>query len=292
MPPGLLHEQFILPPPALQDVIQYVVLLSVEEGGGPVVRTLLPTFQVVLLINLGPPAYLWHEQPGLTPALPMTGIQVTAPLKRPLHYRLEAGTQLMAINFTLDGFYRLFHVPAEALTQVLTDPDELVAHWPFAQLWQQLAQLAGPTALMHALVAFCLPRLQAREGAQAELMAHLPLLATHRHLNPLKAMAAATHASERTLQQRFQKYLGFSVKEATRFLRFRRLLGQLPAKPGAEPRPDWFQLLEQHGYYDQSHLIHDFAHFLQQSPTQVSWQLLQGDAICFTRSELLNFTPA
>ena len=164
-----------------------------------------------------------------------------------------------------------------------------MAHRPFARLWQQLCLLHDPAQLVQAVVDFSLPLLRARSAPQAELLAQLPLLAQSRHLNPLKVMAAATNVSERTLQQRFQKYLGFSVKEVSRFMRFRRLLAQVAQRETTQEKADWLALLEQHGYYDQSHLIHDFAHFLRQSPTKVAMQLLHGDTICFTRTELLRF---
>ncbi|MDF7811750.1 helix-turn-helix domain-containing protein [Hymenobacter sp. YC55] len=283
---SVLQEQFIVPPRALQQVLQYFVLLTVEEGAAPVVRTLLPTFQIVMLINLGPTAEIWHEGGALVQVHRVDGIVVTAPLKKAFQYRLPENGRVLAVNFTLEGFFRLFQVPVEHLTDDFTDPDDLLPHRPFAQLWQQLRLLHNPTDLVQAIVDFSLPYLRALEKPQAELMAQLPLLAESRHLNPLKVMAAATKVSERTWQLRFQKYLGFSVKEASRFMRFRRLLGKLEQRAVSE-KEDWLALLEQHGYYDQSHLIHDFTHFLQQSPTKVSMQLLQGDAICFTRTELV-----
>ena len=286
MPMSVLQEQFIVAPRALQQVLQYFVLLTVEEGAAPVVRTLLPTFQIVMLINLGPTAEIWHDEGALVQVHQIKSIVVTAPLKRAFQYRLPGGSRLLAVNFTLEGFFRLFQVPVEHLTDDFTDPDELLPHRPFAQLWQQLRSLQNPADLVQAVVSFSLPYLRALEGPQAELMAQLPLLAESPHLNPLKVIASATKVSERTWQLRFQKYLGFSVKEVSRFMRFRRLLGKLEQRELSE-KEDWLALLEQHGYYDQSHLIHDFTHFLQQSPTKVSMQLLQGDAICFTRTELV-----
>ena len=287
MPPSVLREQFIVAPRSLQQVIQYCVLLTVADGAAPVVRTLLPTFQVVLLINLGPTTEIWHNDGALVQVRQLNGIAVTAPLKRAFQYRLPGGSRVLAVNFTLEGFFRLFQVPVERLTDHFTDPDELLPHRPFAQLWQQLCLLQNPAELVQALIDFSLPYLKALEKPQAELMAQLPLLAGSRHLNPLKVMASATKVSERTLQLRFRKYFGFSVKEVSRFMRFRQLLGKLEQRERSE-KDDWLALLEQHGYYDQSHLVHDFTHFLQQSPTKVSMQLLQGDAICFTRTELVS----
>lgn len=99
-------------------------------------------------------------------------------------------------------------------------------------------------------------------------------------------MAPASNVTERAMQLRFRKYLGFSAKEAVRFLRFRRVMADLQHLGPTGSTADWLALLEQHGYYDQSHLIHDFTHFLQQPPAEVARKLLRGDAICFTRTDL------
>lgn len=283
-----LQEQFILPPPAVRQVIQHFILLTVEAGAAPTVRTLLPHFQVVLLINLGPIAEIWSvSEATVVPVRRVQGMVVTGPVKTALQYRLPGGARVLAITFTLDGFYRLFRVPVAELQGQFVDPDSLVEHRGFAQLWEKLQPLQQPAELAQAITNFCLPYLRTPENPQLELVAHLPLLAQSRYLNPLKVMAAASKLSERTLQLRFQRYLGFSAKEVTRFLRFRQVIEVLQQRGGAVAKEDWLALLEQYGYYDQSHLIHDFTHFLQQSPTKVSVQLLQGDAICFTRTELL-----
>jgi AraC-like DNA-binding protein len=100
----------------------------------------------------------------------------------------------------------------------------------------------------------------------------LPLLDTIPYfrdpaVNPAKAVAIDHQLSDRTVQLRFQKYLGFSPKEMVRFIRFKqvlyRLIGQLPGKP-----VDWHELVVRHGYHDQSHLIKDFGHFLGTRPHQ------------------------
>ena len=65
------------------------------------------------------------------------------------------------------------------------------------------------------------------------------------------------------------------------------MLAHLAQRPAAAENPDWFALLDQYGYYDQSHLIHDFTHFLHQSPAEVARQLLADEALCRPHPELL-----
>lgn len=295
MPPATptLREQFLLPPAELRPLVRHLLLLTTVPEATPAVRTLLPNFQVLLLINLGPAGEIWFapEARELVVPQPLHGMQLVGPLKQPMQYRLPGGARVLVVTFTLDGFYRLFQLPADSLTPAaFTDPDTLMAAGNFVRLLEQLRHQPQPAQLVATLAAFCRSYLHPPDAAQAELLGLLPLLSAQPHLNPLRVMAAASRLSERTWQLRFRKYLGFSAKEAGRFLRFRQVvehLRQPAAAAGTPPPPDWFALLNQYGYHDQSHLIHDFTHFLHQSPTQVRAQLLDGDTICFTKTELL-----
>lgn len=288
MAPALIREQFLPLPPLLRPVIQHVVLLSVDAGAAPVVHTLLPTFQAVLLVNLGPGAELWPlGSDPLRAPLRLTTTLLAGPLKTGWQYRLPGGARVLALTFTLGGFYRLFGVPANGLPPGFADPAGLPGP-DFAGLGEQLRPLAHPAQFARAVADFCRPFLRPAEAAQAALLAQLPQLTRPSHLNPLQVMATADQVSERTLQLRFQKYLGFSAKEAVRFLRFRHLLNALRHRePAGDKKIDWFALLERFGYYDQSHLVHDFTHFLHQSPTQTASLLLTGDALCLPQTQLL-----
>lgn len=289
LPLPLVHEQFLLPPTALRPAVRHLLLLTVAREAAPVVRTLLPDFQISLLINLGPAADLWlANKAAVAPGQRLTSLLLVGPLTQPLHYRLPSGARVLVVGFTLAGFYRLFRVPAGQLRGAFTDPDTLVPGGNFARLWQQLQALVTPAQLVAAVASFYRPYLHPAEQAQTELLVQLPQLAKHGYWSPLKSLATTSQLSERTLQLRFQKYLGFSTKELLRFLRFRRVLTtvqqHVQAGSGAL---DWLALLEQHGYYDQSHLIHDFTYFLCQSPRKAVLELRTGTTICVTTTELL-----
>ena len=283
------REQLLAPPPALRPVVQQLVLLTHEAGAPAATHTLWPTFQVTLFFNLGSGAVeLWPAGPGgVVPVQRLVGAGVLGPLKTAWQYRLSGGARVLVVNFTLAGFYRLFRVPVDRLGAGLTDPDDLPGQASFAALGGRLRALPGLPRLGQALAAFCRPYLRPAEAPQAELLARLPVLAHQPHLDPARAIAAASQLSARAVQLRFRKYLGFSAKEVARFLRLRRVLASLAQRPAAAEKPDWFALLDQHGYYDQSHLIHDFTHFLHQSPSEVTRQLLTDESLCLPRAELL-----
>lgn len=289
LPISQVREQFLPPPVALRPAVQHLLLLTTASMAAPVTRTLLPNFEIILLINLGPGADLWlaTEAAG-APRQPLTTMLLVGPLTQPLHYRLPAGARVLVVSFSLAGFYRLFGVPAQQVRGAFADPDALLPGGDFARLWQQLRALAAPAQLLSAVAAFCAPRLRPPEAAQVELLAQLPRLLRRDYLSPLKSLAATSRLSERTLQLRFQKYLGFSAKELARFVRFRRVLATVQQQLRATGQLDWLALLAQHGYHDQPHLIHDFTHFLHLPPSQVARELRAGDAICVTTTELLS----
>lgn len=282
-PLSAVYEEFCAPPASLRPVVQHLLLLT-ASGPAPVVRTILPNFQVLLLFNLGPEAAIWFDD---GPPQRLTTTLVAGPLTTAVQYRLPAQARILVVTLTLSGFYQLFQVPAEHLRGGFIDPDALGTAGAFAQLWERLQVASSPGQLGQLLALFYQSRVRPLSASQSELLAYLPLLKHAGPLGALKAIAAASRLSERALQVRFRKYFGFSAKEATRFLRFRRLLAEVQRAPATQTSPDWLALLEHYGYYDQSHLIHDFTHYLRQPPNKVLVQLRTNEDICFTTSALL-----
>jgi AraC-like DNA-binding protein len=77
--------------------------------------------------------------------------------------------------------------------------------------------------------------------------------------------------SRRWLEKQFIAQVGFSPKEFARIIRFKSLLASIENTPSASSYRDsrifWSTLVEDYGYYDQSHLIKDFHQFTGLSPT-------------------------
>lgn len=71
--------------------------------------------------------------------------------------------------------------------------------------------------------------------------------------------------SRRWIEKQFVTQVGLSPKEFSRILRFTATLKHALI---AAPSVSWTSLLEDYGYYDQSHLIKDFHDFTGQTPVQ------------------------
>ena len=72
--------------------------------------------------------------------------------------------------------------------------------------------------------------------------------------------------SRQHLAARFRAKVGLTPKMYARICRFRRATGALAqAQPHARAT-DWARLAQDCGYFDQSHLIHDFQEFSGSAP--------------------------
>ena len=88
-------------------------------------------------MNLGPPADLWlAQEPAARHRLTSTAL--LGPVKTAWRYQLAAGARVLAVNFMLAGFFRLFRVPLDYLAAGLTDPSDLLGAPRFADLHQRL----------------------------------------------------------------------------------------------------------------------------------------------------------
>ncbi|HEV2615170.1 MAG TPA: AraC family transcriptional regulator [Candidatus Acidoferrales bacterium] len=79
----------------------------------------------------------------------------------------------------------------------------------------------------------------------------------------VRKLARNVGLSDRRFIDVFRSEVGLKPKIFNRVQRFQRVL----ARAHQSPAPDWAQVAQDHGYFDQSHLIRDFLAFSGFSPT-------------------------
>lgn len=253
----------------------YCVQLSADEP--PVTLQLMPNYEMLLAFNFGPaiPISLGDAEYAIRQTA------VLGPLQKRLTYALPAGADLIVINFTLDGFYRLLGISMQQLKAGdLHDPDVLLNNTCFRDLWDQLAQKPHLADRIHLLNAYVLRFAAPVNTVSESLMDSLPYF-RELAVDPIKALAQTQQLSPRSIQLRFQSHLGYSAKELTRFLRFRNVLGFLTQH--VPQTPDWIELVLRFGYHDHSHLIKDFNYYLGLTPRQFLKQLA-GGSVCISKA--------
>jgi AraC-like DNA-binding protein len=99
---------------------------------------------------------------------------------------------------------------------------------------------------------------------------------------PIEALAGTLGLSKRTLERRFQLHIGATPKKYARIVRLRNALFQ------RRTLQNWADVAYAAGYYDQSHMIHDFLELYGMSPESIYPQTEASRTIEF--SGLLNLS--
>jgi AraC-like DNA-binding protein len=172
------------------------------------------------------------------------------------------GLKLIFCIFRPFGFYRLFKVPIDLLNNKVV-PLEVFLGKRTRELKERI--LTAPsdeakvrtvddffTALTRQLPA---PYRSAVEFAQDQILQNNGLVR-------IEDLSGQLNISRRSLERYFSANVGMSPKYYARVLRFNYAFGLKRANPAL----DWFDIIYDCGYFDQTHFIKDFRHFTGQPP--------------------------
>lgn len=224
---------------------------------------LSPNLEMMLIINFGAPVRVSFGNAAFT-GLQIDRVAAIGPLRQMLNYELLPDSDLIIGVFNPDGFYRLMQVPMNEIgEESVINPDLLLNITGFSDLWKSLKALTSLEDRITLIKKHALAFIRDADEAASPLFAGIPYF--HNPLiQPVRAIAQAADLSERTVQLRFKKYLGYSPKELLRFLRFKKVIQSIQRRESSQI--DWYALVEEFGYHDQSHLIKDSNYFLGLSP--------------------------
>jgi AraC-like DNA-binding protein len=257
----------------LEEVITSFYHLFVAPGGEPVTRHVCPNLEMMLVFNFGVPVRIsFHNNPLDTKVVRRTA--VIGPLRQMLNYELLPGADALVVNFKFNGFQRLFDMPLTGLTgKDLTGAEIIADDSRFDSLWEELTALPATEQRVDLLKRSAIGLLKENDQVLQTIISNLARF-FNPCVDPVKAIAADTRLSARSIQLKFQKHTGYSVKELLRFLRFKGVIAYILAR--SNQKIDIFDLIVTHDYHDQSHLIKDFQYFLGIAPQQFIKNLNNG----------------
>ncbi|CCH01684.1 transcriptional regulator, AraC family [Fibrella aestuarina BUZ 2] len=261
--------------PPLEAVFRHVYAVRHDAEAQPVVQQLLPNYEMLVGFNFGTdvPIRLGGQ------AFSIHHTAIIGPLDKTLAYEVRPGADLMVVVFTLNGFYRLMgHQLKTGMADIrLTSPQ--LESVTLVSLWEELANRPTLYERISHVNAYALTQLMPADDVTRRMPADVGYFETTA-VDPVKGMAGDRQLTPRSVQQRMKTHLGYSAKELTRFLRFRKLIDRLmEARPSAV---DWQALVTEFGYYDQPHLSRDFQYFLGLSPRRFLAELARG-GLCVAR---------
>lgn len=263
----------------LNAIIKYLYCIQTPADFVTKSQHLAPNLEMMLIFNFGAQvrASLSNEP---FQDLKLERVGIIGPLRKMLNYEVLPNTDLIIAVFNPNGFYRLFQKPVDEIgNDGIIDPDSLLNISGFDELWKTLKSLTSLTDRIEMLKEYTRAFMHDADEATASLIGGIP----HFHnpaVQPVRAIAMESDLSERTIQLRFQKYMGFSPKELLRFLRFKQVINDLQKQDNTEV--DWHDLVSRHGYHDQSHLIKDFRMYLGATPQKFIRDIL-GKEFCISK---------
>lgn len=249
--------------PYIRDLSGYT-----EEAPGPLRRRELPSPQVVVIIEFGPPIRVFG--PGADrgharyPGGFVAGLDDTFTITE--HDGFQRGLQ---VNLTPIGARLFFGVPMAELTgRVVSAPDllprrharlaerlEELPTWDarFDLIERALGERLDEARIETGVVSWAFQRIEERGGAV-----------------DMRTLARELGYSQKHVIDLFREHVGVPPKLLARLVRFDRLVQHL--KAGATGT--WAELAQRFGYYDQAHLARDVKQFTGTTPTRARAELI------------------
>ncbi len=186
-------------------------------------------------------------------------------MTRAIHVPLGAPVRTVAVRFRPGAAGLFLGVPLHALTDLdvaVTEFHSLGGVERLAdRLWLDGVDDAGRLRLIER---YLLSRLQYIEPAGALVGTALAALERSGGALRIESLVAQLGVSRQHLAAQFRTHVGLPPKLYARILRFRRATEML--RQPASAAVDWARLALDCGYFDQSHLIHDFHEFADTTP--------------------------
>jgi AraC-like DNA-binding protein len=246
------HREFA-PPVPLGDAIKcfWCDSRSVAESASDI--QVLPDGYVEIIFTFGGACSVLHDGDWQRlPSLFMMGL-----LDQPVTLRADGRLDILAIRCHPWAVFDLLGLPA-------TNDAVHVPDHPIALLQPVLEPFMLASRVEEALSHLAAFLIDARAIPKAGRMlekAGTAMSEAHGTL-PVHAVAAAAHATVRTLERRFKQSSGHTVKDVSGLMRFEQVRNRLFVTPDA----CLASLAQELGYTDQSHLSREFKRYTGTTP--------------------------
>lgn len=243
------------------------VVKQIWHGEGRVAYArdrILPGMHSYLLLNLGPPQFHVVSGPPRSRVV-FDDVWFSGISELPIDAEAPHGSCVVGVALTTTGAARLLPWPQWELANSIGPLVDLLGPEP-ARLRERLLNTSDATErlvlVQDWLIAACMT------GRSIHPLVHWAAGRLAESGGTIRADALAREAgcSRKHLNDLFRRQVGLPPKTLARIHRFRRALEQVQRGP---ERP-WSELAYVCGYYDQSHLIHDFRQFAGMSPAELA----------------------
>jgi AraC-like DNA-binding protein len=176
---------------------------------------------------------------------------------------VQRGASMMGAHFRTGGAAPFFKFPISELAGTVVELD-LIWKREILALREQLLEAPSPDQKFDLLESFLIARARPRLDPDHTVSAALGMLNNWPVL-PLKELASRLGLTHKQMLARFDCRVGVTPKVASRIFRFQKAVS---ATAKMEAVPHWPDLAVDCGYYDQSHMIHEFQELAGLTPAE------------------------
>ena len=176
---------------------------------------------------------------------------------------VDSRKHVVGVHFKPGGAFRFLGIPASELVDTHVDLEVLWGR-STQNLREQLYAAANPAMRFRVLEKALVARLENTLEEHRAVRAALNILGRGAGEARTRDLAAHLGLSQRHFIKVFSDQVGVTPKLFGRVQRFQRAL----SLTRSSSMPDWADVAVACGYFDQSHLIHDFQTFSGLSPTE------------------------
>lgn len=244
-----------LPSENLQDHVHYYWSMSGDLGTQKMQSRDIPDGNLEVIINLGS---AFNKIDGASSSLESVGA-IKGQFDHPVIIEQMGKIEIIGICFKPYGLYPFLKLPLSEITNGPGPLELLINHETIDRLYH--ARLSGnwQQVLDRTLEA----KLGQIKPIDTVVKTSVKYLYENNGFTVGKSLEKSG-ISTRTLERRYQEWIGLTPKQFSRLIRVRKILYELESSL----KPNWMQFVVRYGLYDRSHLCHEFLQFTGASPTQ------------------------
>ncbi len=257
-----ITHKFYEIPEDLSPLIKAIWHVNASGKAGEIspVQCCLPNGLTELIVNLKPQFKHYGELNGARVVFPdayMVGV-----MSEPVHWSMDAGTELLGICFTPEAFVSIFNLSISDIADRFERAD-LFLGGMLGNLINQIRMASHHEQRQRFIVDYFRQRQINNEIRQPYFFQALEQIRLSSDALSLEEICGQVFVGKRQLQRAFQDNLGVSLKTYGRILRFVRVYDSIYKNPNRKLT----EIAHQFGYADQSHFIREFREFTGDNPS-------------------------
>jgi AraC-like DNA-binding protein len=262
----LVHTRFHKPASGLEQIVRFYVQREVKIRGEAAVHPVLARAASLIEFNFGDPLEVLDLQQRAQRRSP-PAVVVGPQTYRRIEMQLRGTVESFVIMFQPDGLHRLFAIPMCDLTDRDYEAHSVLGAF-ISQTRQRLGNLKSFEERARLVDELLLRRAHRSTGLDGISAAANWIIRSGGRVG-IHALADGSGLGIRQFERRFLRAVGVRPKLFGRIARFEAAL----ESKARFVRRSWTHVAHDFGYYDQMHMVHDFAEFTGGTPTKALAEL-------------------